>query len=518
MEGTNEALFNWKRRFVPAFDAINRAVEFIVPEVILVLTVCIMFLTAPFLVSETGRASAGLRHRWAVLSLLSLLAAAFAWIQAPVTETALGPFRADEFAWFVRGLSLTVGILLVLVLWDQVDDARAAEAHACLLAILAGVNFVVLSNDLVGVFLGLELVSIPTYVLLYLGRQDWMSREATIKYFLLSIFSSALVLYGLSWVFGLAGTTNLAAIAGRSASGLMPADQNLFKLAMVLVIAGLSFRLTAVPFHFYAPDVFQGVTPSSAAMLSFVPKVVGFAALLRVLPACMGAVDLSVWVPSGTVRTILMILAVITMIAGNLMALRQNGVFRLLAYSSIAHAGYMLVGLTIGNTGAGTNGVAALLFYLATYGIMTIGVFALIVAAGREGKPVRAISDLAGLSRTEPALAMMILVCVIGLSGLPPTGGFFAKLNLFWSAWSAGSQEGRVLAIALAANAVVAAVYYLRLISVMYFEPSAVIADRSKQPGAWIAGLVCALCTIALFVAPEWLWSAANAALHTAVQ
>lgn len=497
---------------MPVYDAINGAVGLIVPEVILVLTVCVMFLTAPFLVSETGRAAEGLRHRWGVLSLLALASAGLAWWQAPVDVSGLGPFRADAFAWFIRGVSLGFGALLVLILWDQIDDSRAAEAHACLLAILAGVNIVALSNDLIGVFLGLELVSIPTYVLLYLGRQDWMNREATIKYFLLSVFSSAMVLYGLAWVFGLAGTTNLTAIAAKAAAGGVDASSGVFKIAMILMIAGLSFRLTAVPFHFYAPDVFQGVTPSSAAMLSFVPKIVGFAALLRLLPVVFGTMSLESFVPSGAVRTILTVVAVMTMFVGNLMALRQTGVFRLLAYSSIAHAGYMLVGLTMGGSAAGASGLTALLFYLTLYGVMTLGLFALVTTVGSVGRPVRAISDLAGLSRTRPASALMVAVCVIGLSGLPPTGGFFAKLNLFLSAWSAGSQEGRVLAIVLAINAVIGAVYYLRLIAVMYFEPTTIVAERDRKPAATLAGLICAVATVALFVGPQLLWSAAAAA------
>ena len=498
---------------MPPYQAINQAVGLIIPEIILLATVCIMFLAGPFLVSETGKAPEGLRHRWAILSLLALAAAMFAWIKAPILEAGAGPFRPDEFVWFVRGISLVFGMLLTLVLWDQIDDGHAAEAHACLLAILAGANFVALANDLVGVFLGLELVSIPTYILLFLARRDWMSNEATIKYFLLSIFSSAFVLYGLSWVFGIAGTTNLTAITERIVAAPATSNLGMFRLAMVLIIAGLSFRITAVPFHFYAPDVFQGVTTSSAAMLSFVPKVVGFTALLRLLPVCFGSVGFTDWVPSGAVRVVLMVIAILTMFVGNLLALRQTSIMRLLAYSSIAHAGYMLVGLTVGNASGGTSGVAALLFYLSMYGIMTIGLFALITAAGSFARPLRSLSDLAGLSKSHPAIALMMAVCLIGLSGLPPTGGFLAKLNLFIAAWKEGTSDGRVLAIILAINAVVAATYYLRIISSMYFEQSTVVRGPSQQPAAWIAGSVCAIATLALFAVPQPLWDAAVRAL-----
>ena len=499
---------------MPAYDAISQAAGLIIPEIILLATVCVMFLAAPFLVSETGKTAAGLRHRWGILSLLALSASAFAWVNAPISQSGLGPFQADEFVWFIRGLSIVFGMLLTMVLWDQIDDSHAAEAHACLLAILCGVNFVALSNDLVGVFLGLELVSIPTYILLNLGRHDWMKQEATIKYFLLSIFSSAIVLYGLSWVFGLAGTTNLTVIAEKTAAGAVAIDHGMFRIAMALIIGGLSFRLTAVPFHFYAPDVFQGVSTSSAAMLSFIPKVVGFSALLRLLPVCVGVSDFADWVPSGAVRWILTVVAVMTMLTGNLLALRQTSLLRLLAYSSIAHAGYMLVGLAVGNAAIGTSGVASLLFYLSVYGVMTVGLFALITAAGSPDRPLRAVTDLAGLSRTKPALAIMMAVCVFGLSGLPPTGGFLAKLNLFLAAWSEGSQDGRILAITLAVNAVIAATYYLRLISVMYFEPSTTVSEPSGQNAAWVAGCLCAVATLVLFVMPQWLFDAASLALH----
>ncbi len=498
---------------MPAFKELNQAAGLIIPEIILIATVCIMFLAAPFLVSEHGKTTSGLRHRWGILAILSLLCAGYAWLSAPMTTSTAGPFIADSFAWFVRGLTLSCGILLTLVLWDQTEDSTAAEAFACLLAILAGVNFVALSNDLVGVFLGLELVSIPTYILLYLGRNDWMSREATIKYFLLSIFSSAFVLYGMAWLFGMAGTTNLSAIAEKARGAILMSQHGMVRVALMLVIAGISFRLTAVPFHFYAPDVFQGVAPSSSAMLSVLPKVVGFAALLKILPACFGTASLAEWEPAEPMKVILVWLAVLTMFLGNILAMRQTNVLRLLAYSSIAHAGYMMVGLVVGSSAGATSGVASLLFYVTVYGIVSIGLFALIAAAGGANRPVRATSDLAGLSRTRPVIAFLMTVCLFGLSGLPPTGGFIGKLNLFLAAWSEDTQNGRILAIVLAVNAVIAAAYYLRLIGTMYFEQSTTVDEPVARPAAWVAGGFAAAASLVLFVKPQWLWNAAQAAV-----
>lgn len=497
-----------------AYHAISAAAGLIVPEVILLLTMCLMFVAAPFLASGNGQPVAGLKQRWGILALLALGAAAFAWVQAPRDISGLGPFRSDELVWFIRGITLLAGGLLTLLLWDQVEEAHSGESFACLLAILAGVNFVALANDLVGIFLGLELVSIPTYVLLHLGGQARANQEATIKYFLLSVFSSAILLFGLAWIFGLVGTTNLTVIAQQIEQGTIQSEQGLFRLALVLLIGGLCFRLAAVPFHFYAPDVFQGVNPSNAGMLSLIPKVVGFAALLKLLPVCAGTLSLHEWMPVGAVRYILTIVAVLTMFLGNLLALRQTNLYRLLAYSSIAHAGYMLVGLIIGDAAAGTSGLAALLYYLSVYGVMTLGVFALIASATSNQRPLRNVSELAGLSQSQPVIAFLLAICIFGLAGLPPTGGFLAKLNLFLAAWSEGTREGAALAIILAINAVIAAAYYLRLIATMYFDPASISDQPRPANPATVAGVLCAAGTLLLFLVPQWLWAAASAALH----
>lgn len=503
---------------MPAFNELNQAAGLIIPEIILIATVCIMFLTGPFLVSENGSSPAGLKHRWGALAVLALLCSAFAWLKAPLTDGSVGPFEVDAFAWYVRGISLGAGFLLTLILWDQTDDAHAAENFACLLATLAGTSFVALANDLIGIFLGLELVSIPTYILLYLGRADWMSREATIKYFLLSIFSSAMVLFGLAWIYGVAGTTNLASIAERTHRAIPGFEHGMLVVAQVIMIAGISFRLTAVPFHFYAPDVFQGVAPSASAMLSFLPKVVGFAALMQILPLCAGADGIAAWTPTKNQAWLFTTLALVTMTFGNIMAIRQTSVLRMLAWSSISHAGYMLVGLAVATEYGGQNpneasGQAALMFYLPVYGIVSIGAFAVLAAAGTRSRPLRSLEDLHGLSQTRPALALTMAVCVFGLSGLPPTGGFLGKLNLFVAAWVVNSQLSRTLAIALAANAVVAAAYYLRLIGLMYFEAPKTILEPEPRPASALAGGICAVSTLLLFASPQWLWNAAAAAV-----
>src|SRR5690606_19004046 len=210
----------------------------------------------------------------------------------------------------------------------------------------------------------------------------------------------------------------------------------------------------------------------------FVPKVVGFAALIRLLPLASGSLVTENWVPEGSLRGVLALVAVLTMFLGNLLALRQTHLHRLLAYSSVAHAGYMLVGLVVGDQ-PGVSGVSALLFYLVVCGLVTVGVFALLTAAGQGQNSLKTDCDIAGLSRTRPALALLLAICLFSLTGLPPTAGFLGKLNLFFAAWSEGTNVGMVLAIVLAVNAVISAWYYLRLIGVMYLEAP---QEQETQP------------------------------------
>jgi NADH-quinone oxidoreductase subunit N len=489
-----------------AIERLNHTAGLVVPELVLLATVCVMFLIGPFLVGPTGQAAGGVRHRWGGLALAALGAAWFIWFKSTPDAIGGGPFLNDAMTWYARGLSLTFGAVLVLMLWNQVDDAHSAEANACLLSIVAGVNLVAAANDLVVLFLALELVSIPTYVLLYLVRREGGTREATIKYFLLSVFSSAIVLYGMAWLFGATGTTNFSGIA--EALSVPERGDNLIRhVALALLVAGIAFRVTAVPFHFYAPDVFQGVAASNAAMLSFIPKVVGFVALVRLVPLTGATGNPELWLPDESARVLFAILAVATMFVGNLMALRQKQLFRLLAYSSIAHAGYMLVGLSVGNVGI-VGGTSAVMFYLAAYGLMTLGVFALLRGAGSHHHSLQSIDDLRGLSTTNPSTALLLAVCLLSLTGLPPTAGFWGKLNLFFAAWGETTYLGRTLAALMAFNAAIAAFYYLRLIAVMYLEPA---ADRTKRPVevvSWLSGLACTAGTLILFAQPQWLWDA----------
>lgn len=487
-------------------SAIRHAVDLILPEVALLATVCVIFLSAPFLVSERGEASPGLRHRWGWLSLIGLSVAAYLWSISTIQPVGLGPFRLDGLAWFIRGLSLATGIILVLVNWNQADDARAGETQACLLAIIAGVNLVAAANDIVVLFVALELISIPTYLFLLLPRRDALAQESMLKYFLLSIFSSAFLLFGLSYLYGLTGTTHLEGIYASLQAGQSQPMPLLVAIAAIMVIAGLGFRLTAVPFHFYAPDVFQGAPNSAAAMLSFIPKVAGFVALYRVLAVTLPSGD---WSLIGLSEPVLWWLAVLTMFVGNLLALLQTDVRRMLAFSSVSHAGYMLVGFVVGEAGtAHISGHDALLFYLTVYGAMTIGTFAALAALSTSERRVNTIEDLAGLSQSRPGIAIALTLFLFSLMGMPLTAGFVGKLNLFLVAWNSGGESGQWLAIWLAMNAAIGAWYYLRLIREMYLSDPVRDVGQEQQPPVMVAIGLCSLATVGLFLMPEWLWQA----------
>lgn len=512
-------------------ESLNRAlVEFfprLFPEAILVAAACFAFLGA------TMRAS---RNIWYLVSLGSLTVGLLIVLgQETVTgsvrlETLASPVVFDNLAWFIRVLAFGGGFLLVLFSWSEVPERQSADFLGCLLIAIAGLSLSGSANDAIGLFLSLEMISIPTYVLLYLPRHDEAAQEAAMKYFLLSVFSSAFLLLGFSYLYGLAGTTNLSGIVQVLGTTDPNAPPALASVALIMVVAGLGFKITAAPFHFYAPDVYEGAPTVGAALLAFVPKAAGFVALLRVLGFVFPQ---AISVPAGIgfafgrqTPILLWFLAVITMFAGNLLALWQDNLKRLLAYSSIAHAGYMLVALAVapylrqsGRSG-GADGVEALLYYLVAYGAMTIGAFAVISHLSTLDRPVETVDDLAGLSRTHPGIALVMVLFLFSLIGIPLTAGFTGKFLIFFGALAVPGEEARittlflVLALLGMINAAIGAWYYLRIVAVMYLRAS-LRPVASKWCPAGLATLgICALLTLGLSLPPaaDWLVRAARLA------
>jgi NADH-quinone oxidoreductase subunit N len=486
----------------------------IVPELILMGGATLIILWASFIsvVSKEARSSLHSKSVWA--GALVLIAALVAYFGFPA-DIDLDPVRSaflnDTLAQALRPASFAIGLVLLIFLAQQLHPRYAAEQVACLLFSVAGTSLVASANDSIALFVSLELVSIPTYILLYLSRDDSAALEATAKYFLLSIFSSAFVLYGLSIFLGSAGSTNFVWLRQSLNAPTGMVSVGMLQIAVAMTVAGLGFRITAVPFHFYAPDVFQGTSTSMASLLAVLPKIVGFAALLRLVWSVLLDSNVHQAFNSLTVPApeVLAILAVVTMTVGNMLALLQNDLRRLLAYSSVAHAGYMLVGLAVlPRASTDFNGAQAVLFYLLIYSTMTLGVFGTIMLIKKNGKPIETVNDVDGIATTSPGLALVMSIFLFSLTGLPPTGGFWGKFNLFLAAWSTGTTTTRLLALGLAINAAIAGWYYLRLVRRAYLHPpaEAVTADMGKSFALTAVVGLCAGVILGLFFFPDPLW------------
>ncbi len=431
-----------------------------------------------------------------------------------------GPIVMDGFALAVRWGILIAGLLFVLLASQSEDDPPAAEYTGSLLLIVAGLMLTAVANELTLLFLGLELVSIPTYVVLYLGRRDAAGQESTIKYFFLSILSSALLLYGFSFLYGVAGSTQLSILYERlkensdAVHALLPAAH----LGLVLVFVGLGFRMAAVPFHFYAPDVYQGASNANAGLLSTLPKIAGLVGLTRVIVASM---------PESGDATghmgwkIAVAVAVLTMTVGNLLALWQDNVRRLLAYSSIAHGGYMLIGVAVALAG-GPEGLSAALLYLAVYIVATTGAFAALAYLGRRGRQIDGLDELAGLGKTHPLIASALVLFMFSLAGVPPLAGFWGKFNLFFNALGGSMPENLrtwfiVLAVIGVLNSAISLGYYLRVVATMYFRPPLAAHKGQGGLGAFSATLICAVLALALGLFPGPLTDVTRHAGHAAL-
>ncbi|MFO0796755.1 MAG: NADH-quinone oxidoreductase subunit N [Gemmataceae bacterium] len=492
----------------------------VLPEIVLVGTACLAFLVGPFV---------NRRWLWFVASLLGLTAA---MVVAGVVKVAVPDLPAaaailpDGPAGFVRWVALIAAAVFVFVSWPEVNGTNAAEYYGCLLVAAAGVSLAGRANDLVTLFLALELISIPTYILLYLPAQGRTGQEAAVKYFLLSVMSSAVLLFGFSYLYGLTGTTNITAIVDALTKAHQggAAHSPLALVAVVMVIAAVGFRVTAVPFHFYAPDVYEGAPAGVVAQLAFLPKVAGFVALARVL-GLIGADPRHLPFDAATQLPLLLwIIAVVTMTVGNVLALLQDNVRRMLAYSGVAHGGYMLIGLVVASSlpeakGApAVGGIEALLVYLAAYGAMTVGAFAVVLYLSTPDRPIDAIDDLAGAGQSHPLSAAAMAVFLLSLIGLPLTAGFAGKLMLFVGAFTAPADTPTMrnlyvlLAVIAAVNSAVAAVYYLRVLGVMYLRTPLRPAPRLRAVPTFVAAAALAAATLVFGVWPEPLVKAARTA------
>jgi NADH-quinone oxidoreductase subunit N len=421
-----------------------------------------------------------------------LVLAIVAAFVTPAPSALGGMFAQDGLAIFAKRLFLVatfIGLLAGLSLPDRVFARRSAEYHLLILASLLGMLVLASARDLILLFLSFELMSIPLYVLAGFLKREAIAVEASLKFFLVGSVSSAVLAYGLSFVYGATGSTDLAKI-GAAAAGSGP----LLTLGLVAALAGFAFKIAAFPFHMWVPDTYEAASTPFVAWLSVAPKAAGFVALFRVF--FEGAGDRAAgWMPVAAV------LATLTMLAGNLMALPQQNTKRLLAYSGIAQIGYMLVGVAA-TSAAGT---AMVLFYLVAYVFGNMGAFLVVEALARaEGS--EATTALRGLAQRSPLLALAMLLFLLSLGGIPFVAGFWAKLYVFWAAAERGLYWLVLLGAVLT---VVALFYYLLLAKRMYIEAPERLGRVPVDPTLAVSVLLCALGVVALGLYPKALVMAA---------
>jgi NADH-quinone oxidoreductase subunit N len=408
---------------------------------------------------------------------------------APSAEPALifgGMLRHDLAAFAFRILFLFAGAVTALISLDSPGVGQAGEYYVIMIASVIGMNLMAAAGDLVMLYLALETTSITQYVLAGFLRDDNKSAESGLKYFLFGAFTSTIMLYGFSLLYGFTGQTNLYALGPALVNGGL-ASSPAVALALVLILVGFGFKVSAFPLHFWSPDVYEGAPTPVTAFLSVASKSAGFAVLVRVLLAAFPAMG-DLWTPLITA------MAVLTMTIGNALALAQKNIKRLLAYSSIAQAGYVLVGLAAAGVGLNTErGVASILYYLGTYTLTNLAAFGVIVLTARVVGSDE-IADYAGLSRRSPGLAMALLIAFLSLGGMPPLAGFFGKFFVF----SAAVESNLVwLAIVGVINAIVGLYYYLTFLKVVYLyrserDSEPVPVARAYQVALWVcaAGVI----------------------------
>lgn len=471
------------------------------PEWILAIAGC-----AVLMVGLLGRNPGSFSAPFAFLSIL--LAGVFSLrSDLPASEVVPG-ILLTPLTYYARLISLGMGALILLVNWQQPDKRERGEYFAMILFSLLGVLLTASANDWLVLFFAVELVSIPTYVLVALSRDDTRASEGAIKYFFLGALSAALLVLGIVFLYGAVGSTSMVQLAAgaRAASGEQIVLTTTGLIGLLLVVSGLAFKVAAVPFHSYVADVYEGAAAPVTGMLGFVPKFAGFIALIKVLSA-IG------WNLTPELSWLLWIMAAATMTVGNVLALLQRNIKRMLAYSSVAHSGYMLIALLVGpvaGQGPMRDGIAALLFYIAVYGAMNLGVFAMLAAYRVAGHEAETLDDIAGLARRSPGVALGLAICAFSLMGLPPTAGFLGKLYVFSSAFSLPDSHAMhgpmiVLAVIGVLNSAIGAAYYLRIVGPMYMGRETGDTSVSSNAPSRIGLGLCAIAMVVLFAWPGGL-------------
>ena len=408
-----------------------------------------------------------------------------------------GQFVSDAFSVFVKILILTGAALALILSLDYNRNHHIARFEYPVLMLLSVTGMMVMASasNMMTLYLGLELQSLALYVLAAFARDDVRSSEAGLKYFVLGALASGLLLYGISLVYGFSGTMDFAALA-KTLSRPDAASPGLI-VGIVFILVGLAFKISAVPFHMWTPDVYQGSPTPVTVFFSTAPKVAAFALLMRVMATPFGHL-LIAW------QELILLVSVASMVLGSFAAIGQTSIKRLMAYSSIGHMGYALIGLAAGTP----EGIRGVLIYLIVYVFMSAGTFACIIAMQRSGRALERISDLSGLARTDPGLALAMAIFMFSMAGIPPLSGFFGKLYVFLAAVQSGMWT---LAIIGVLTSVVGAYYYIRVVKVMYFDAPEAPYDPRPASISFVAA-ASGLFTTFFFVFPAPFVGAAQAA------
>lgn len=453
------------------------------PEIIVIVGACILLIAGQFVPKGQDAVLV-----WASVAVVLLAVLATFTVSDGTQPAYTGMFVADPFSIFFKSL-FYLSILLTFLLsrnYADIEGIGGSEYYVLLLLALAGMMIMASATDLLSIYVGLELMVLCTYVLTGFLRREQRSNEAALKYVILGAVSTGIFLYGVSLVYGLTGTTQLDQMAAAVTGD--PLDPGLL-LAVVFIIAGLVFKIGAVPFHMWVPDVYEGAPTTITAFMSVGPKAAGFAVILRVF--------LNPLVASSNVWIILAVIAVVTMALGSFVALVQDNFKRLLAYSSIAHAGFAILGIVAG----GADGIASVMLYLLIYTFMNLGIFGAVIMMRNGNFSGEIIEDYAGFAKLHPGLALLMLLYLFSLAGIPPTAGFFAKFYVLVALIERGFVLLAVIAVLLSA---VAAYFYIRIVMVMFMREPDRAFEPALTPMVGAALVVTAAGTVGIGLFPAW--------------
>jgi len=476
------------------YQQFQQAILPVLPEFVVII-VALTVLIFDFFVEKKQKAALG----W--YSLAGIMVAAYASTKLMNASGTFfeGTFLLDPFSTFFKFVFYIVcglGILLSIN-YLKVEDIHRGEYYALMLFATTGMMMMASAGDLITLYLGLELMALSVYILAGFKRRDNRSNEAAIKYLVLGAFSSGIMLYGMSLLYGLSGTTNLAGIL----AFLHKTDLTnpILFLSMIMLIVSFGFKVAAAPFHMWVPDVYEGAPTSVTAFMSAGPKVAGFAVLLRVFLYALEPLQ-------ANSTAIIAGLAVLTMAVGNIVALSQTNIKRMLAYSSIAHAGYALVGLAAG----GPEGAASVMLYVCIYAFMNMGAFGVVIMLRKAGERGEEITDFAGLGKTNKTAAFLMLIFMFSLTGIPLFAGFMGKFYIFKAAVQAGLLWLAVVGVIFSA---ISAYFYLRVIMVMYMKEPKGSIELQTSPSLALALAISVTAVIVIGVYPTDLLNFARASI-----